>query len=264
METMLSLHGEKGKATQLQARAARGPGSTWSSWQTGQRRHACRKTRYSVTDFWAVLLQGAVLRRLSVTEVLGSSDDREPAGAGRSPRRAPIRPGPLPGTHEGLPLPGGGPEAQAGQPLSQHAERTLLHQESSLARPPPAGLGGEPGPQPAAGNRRPAPLRAPRRGSGSAPGRLGAPAAGTRGRGRGRGPGPGRAEVCGPQPERGAQAGPAAARSLSPPPPPPPLPGSAILIPAPSLLPLLLPSSAPWAARPRLRPRPLTLAMAFR
>lgn len=170
METMLSLHGEKGKATQLQARAARGPGSTWSSWQTGQRRHACRKTRYSVTDFGAVLLQGAVLRCLSVTEVLGSSDDREPVGAGRSPRRTLIRPGPPPGTHEGLSLPGGGPEAQVSQPLSQRAERTLLHQRSSLARPPPAGLGGEPGPQPAAGNGRPARLRAPRRGSGSAPG----------------------------------------------------------------------------------------------
>lgn len=161
-----------------------------------------------VTDFGAVLLQGAVLRGLSVTEALGSSDAREPEGAGRSPRRAPTPRDPRPGGRSGSPRPAG--PGGTGEPLSQRAERTLLRQKSSLGRPPPAGLGGEPEPQSTAGNRRPAGLRALRRGSSSAPGRLRAAAAGRRGRGGGRGPRPGRRQVCGPQPGQGAQAGRAA------------------------------------------------------
>ena len=160
----------------------------------------------------------------------------------------PPAPGPPPGRarRRGSPhRPAGGAEAPASHSPRARGE-LRSSRKSSLARPPPAAQGGEPGPQPAAGSR----LRTPCRGSGSAPRRLGAPAAGPRRNSGGWGVGAGRGEVCGPQPGRGAQAGPAAARSLSPPPPPPPLPGSAILIPAPSLLPLLRPSSAPSAARP--------------
>lgn len=88
-----------------------------------------------------------MLPGLSVSEVQGSSNDREPAGAGRSRRRAPTRSGTpaRQGTQEGLPPPPGGGRRGTSEPLSPRAGRTPLQQEKfprpASARGPGRGAG---------------------------------------------------------------------------------------------------------------------------
>lgn len=236
---MLSLHREKGNP--LHSRPGRGPGSAGSSVQTGPRGGAGRNTRNPVTHLQAVLLPEASC----APGPLGLRSAGLQRGSRASwswslpaPRRHPPR-DPRPAGHAGA----GGGGAQRHQRATLPARGPNSAAAGKVPSPglrprPRAGSRGR-SPRPGAGSARPAAARARLPGgSGRRPPGL----EGTAGAGRG--------EVCGPQPGRGAQAGPAAARSLAAPPPPPPLPGSAILIPAPALLPRLRPSSAPSAARP--------------
>ena len=157
METMLSLHGEKGNP--LHSRPGRGPGSAGSSVQTGPRRGAGRNTRNSVTHLQAVLLPGASCAPGPLGLRSAGFQQRSRASWSWSlpaPRPHPLR-DPRPAGHAG----GAPPTARRG--AQRHQRATLPARGANSA---PAGKGPSPGlrPRPRAGSRG----RSPRPGAGSA------------------------------------------------------------------------------------------------
>lgn len=162
METMLSLHREKGNP--LHSRPGRGPGSAGSSVQTGPRGGAGRNTRNPVTHLQAVLLPEASCAPGPLGLRSAGLQRRSRASWSWSlpaPRRHPPR-DPRPAGHAGA---GVGARRGTSEPLSPRAGRTPLQQEKfprpASARGPGRGAGA------AARGREQAPHAPPRLGLGS-------------------------------------------------------------------------------------------------
>lgn len=162
METMLSLHREKGNP--LHSRPGRGPGSAGSSVQTGPRGGAGRNTRNPVTHLQAVLLPEAScapgplgLRSAGLQRRSRASWSWSLPAPRRHPPRDPRPAGPAGGPRHHRPAGDGGGGAQ------RHQRATLPARGQNSA---PAGKVPSPGlrPRPRARSRG----RSPRPGAGSA------------------------------------------------------------------------------------------------